>query len=114
MSMPAPLPVGAYEANVSVPAPFLFKQPNANTTLLVGCILPFEGNQEGIGVAVAAGLRMGIKELAPKIIPWANINLTCLNTRCQDIPSHAQLSRLADDGAGARLAHARTPHERAR
>eukprot|EP00775_Hariotina_reticulata_P002127 gene2127-2446_t len=42
---------------------------------------------------------MAIKDKAPSLIPGVNVNLTCLNTKCVDIPSYMALARFADDKA---------------
>lgn len=93
------LPYTSAFSNVTAPAPFIFKQKGAIKTIMIGCSLPFEGSQQLAGEAVYSALKLAITDLAPKIIPNLNINLTCFNSRCSDIPTYAAVTRLADEGA---------------
>lgn len=86
-------------SNVSAPPPFVFKQKGASKSIRIGCAVPFEGSQKLAGEAVYSALKMAITELAPKVVPDLNINLTCFNSRCSDIPAYAAVTKFADEGA---------------
>jgi hypothetical protein len=85
------------------PKPWVFQQPGAASTVLIGCILPFEGDLQLTGKAVYHALRMAITEEAPRALPNVNANLTCANTQCSEIPAHRAMVDFADDRAGARV-----------
>jgi hypothetical protein len=91
---------GVNAADVQVPQPWVFEQPGATDTVLFGCILPFEGDLRLAGKSVYHALKLAIMEEAPQVLPGVNVNLTCINTKCSDIPSHNAMNQLADEGAG--------------
>lgn len=98
-------PAMALGANSSLfkgPEPYVIKQSGAQETILIGCALPFEGSdQDSVGKAVHVALKMALQDLVPKMKPPVNVNLTCLNSRCLDIPAYNAMSVLAKEGAVA-------------
>lgn len=46
------------------------------------------------------GLKMAVTDFAPKALPGVNVNLTCVDSRCKDIPAFNAMNRLADEQAG--------------
>lgn len=88
----------------SVPAafaPFFFQQKGANRTIKIGCAVPFTGEKQLTTAAIVAGLRMAIVDKAPSLLPGTNVNLTCLDSKCLDIPAYMALTRFADEKTGA-------------
>lgn len=73
---------GAAASLLKAPEPWLLKQAGAKDTIVVGCVLPFEGSdQDVVGKAVHAALKMALNDMAAqKPLPF-NVNLTCYNTR---------------------------------
>jgi hypothetical protein len=82
------------------PKPWVLDQEDAGQTILIGCILPFEGDLRIAGNAVYHALKLAISEEAPTLLPGVNVNLTCVNTKCADIPAHMAMTRFAQDKAG--------------
>jgi hypothetical protein len=55
-----------------------------------------------VGEAVFQAARMAIMDKAPTLLPGVNVNLTCLNSKCVDIPTYNAVYDLAGEGAGAK------------
>jgi hypothetical protein len=62
--------------------------------------LPFEGDLRLAGNAVYHALQLAVLEEAPTLLPDHNINVTCVNTKCADIPSHRAMEGFVKDKAG--------------
>ncbi|KAF6261902.1 periplasmic binding protein-like I [Scenedesmus sp. NREL 46B-D3] len=77
------------------------RQAGAKSTMLIGCALPFEGNQRVVGEAVFQAARMAVMDKAPALLPGVNVNLTCINSKCIDIPTYNAVYDLAERGAVA-------------
>jgi hypothetical protein len=84
---------------IKAPPPFLFTQKDAVKTLLIGCSVPFEGSQQLVGEAVLSAMKMAVKDLVPKELPGVNVNITCINSKCEDIPAYMAVSKFASEGA---------------
>jgi hypothetical protein len=56
-----------------------------------------------VGEAVFQAAVMAIKEKAPTLLPGININFTCINSKCVDIPTYNAVYDLAEQGAGAHM-----------
>jgi hypothetical protein len=82
------------------PKPWVLDQEDSAQTILIGCILPFEGDLRIAGNAVYHALKLAISEEAPALLPGINVNLTCINTKCADIPAHMAMTRFAQEKAG--------------
>lgn len=98
------VPMGASPAVSTMQGPksVLIEAKGATKTVLMGCVLPFEGSdQTPVGKAVHAALLMALRDLGPSLKIPVNINLTCLNTRCLDIPAHNAMEQLVKAGAVA-------------
>lgn len=65
----------------------------------MGCEAPFDGDLGQTGLSIFEALKLAIKDKAPKLVPGANVNLTCVNTQCKDIPAHMATKAFADAGA---------------
>lgn len=64
------------------PKPVVVEAKGATKTVLMGCVLPFEGSdQTPVGKAVHAALLMALKDLGPILKVPVNINLTCINSK---------------------------------
>lgn len=92
--------IGRQAAYVQAPQPWVLKQEGATDTIVIGCILPFEGDLRLAGNAVYHALQLAVSEEAPTLLPGINVNLTCVNTKCADIPAHMAMERLVKEGAG--------------
>lgn len=99
---PSGLPAlaGKHATHVQAPKPWVLRQEGATNTVLIGCILPFEGDLRLAGNAVYHALKLAVSEEAPTLLPDYNINLTCVNTKCADIPSHRAMEGFVKDKAG--------------
>lgn len=95
-----PLVAGKNAGLVQAPKPWVLRQEGAAETILIGCILPFEGDLRLAGNAVYHALKLAISEEAPTLLPDYNLNLTCINTKCADIPSHMAMQRFVRERAG--------------
>uniref|UniRef100_A0A383W2N6 Receptor ligand binding region domain-containing protein n=1 Tax=Tetradesmus obliquus TaxID=3088 RepID=A0A383W2N6_TETOB len=96
-SQPPPMPMAG--PSVKAPPPFLFTQKDAKQTLLIGCSVPFEGSQQLVGAAVLNAMKMAVTELVPKELPGVAVNITCINSKCEDIPAYMAVSKFAAEGA---------------
>jgi hypothetical protein len=64
------------------PKSLLFESKGATKTILIGCVMPFEGSDQAVvGKAVHAALKMALEDLGPTLKLPVNVNLTCLNTK---------------------------------
>jgi hypothetical protein len=77
----------------------VFTQKDAKQQLLIGCSVPFEGSQQLVGQAVFSALKMAVTQLVPKELPGVNVNVTCINSKCEDIPAYMAVSKFAAEGA---------------
>jgi hypothetical protein len=84
---------------IQAPPPFVFTQKDAKQKLLIGCSVPFEGSQQLVGQAVFSALKMAVTQLVPKELPGFNVNVTCINSKCEDIPAYMAVSKFAAEGA---------------
>jgi hypothetical protein len=84
---------------VKAPPPFVFTQKDAKQTLLIGCSVPFEGQQQLVGQAVLSALKMAVTDIVPVELPGFNVNITCINSKCEDIPAYMAVSKFAAEGA---------------
>lgn len=78
------VPMGASPAASTMQGPksVLIESKGATKTVLMGCVLPFEGSdQTPVGKAVHAALVMALQDLGPTLKVPVNINLTCLNSK---------------------------------
>jgi hypothetical protein len=92
--------IGRQAAYVQAPQPWVLKQEGATDTIVIGCILPFEGDLRLAGNAVYHALQLAVSEEAPTLLPGVNVNLTCVNTKCADIPAHMAMEKLVKEGEG--------------
>jgi hypothetical protein len=53
-----------------------------------------------LGQAILVALKMAVTDLAPRLLPGVDVNLTCIDSRCRDIPAYNAMLRLADEQAG--------------
>lgn len=87
-------------SSLAGPEPIIFKTPGATKTILLGCLLPLSGTDQDIsGNAVLQGAKLALQDLLPKLKLDVNVNLTCLNTKCLEIPAFNAAKELAKDGA---------------
>lgn len=96
------VPAAAAAAAIT-PKTFIFEQKGATRKILIGCALPFEGNQRVIGEAVFEAARMAIMDKAATLLPGVTVNLTCINSKCVDIPTYNAVYDLAEEKAVAVL-----------
>ncbi|WIA43947.1 hypothetical protein OEZ86_010340 [Tetradesmus obliquus] len=96
------VPAAAAAAAIT-PKTFIFEQKGATRKILIGCALPFEGNQRVIGEAVFEAARMAIMDKAATLLPGVTVNLTCINSKCVDIPTYNAVYDLAEEKAVALL-----------
>jgi hypothetical protein len=54
-----------------------------------------------VGEAVFHAARLAIMDKAPALLPGVTVNLTCINSKCVDIPTYNAVYDLAEEGAGA-------------
>lgn len=91
---------GVHAGHVQAPKPWVLKQEGASKTILIGCILPFEGDLQIAGTSIYHALKLAVSDEAPKVLPRINVNVTCINTKCADIAAHMAMSRFAKEKAG--------------
>lgn len=96
--MPSPSP-DVLLSTVKAPPPWVFNQTGATKQILVGCALPFEGSQAVVGESAYEAAKMAIQQQAPKYVPGFNVNFTCVNSKCVDIPAYNAVYDLAEDNA---------------
>jgi hypothetical protein len=89
-----------HAGHVQAPKPWVLKQEGASKTVLIGCILPFEGDLQIAGTSIYHALKLAVSDEAPKVLPGFNVNVTCINTKCADIAAHMAMSRFAKEKAG--------------
>jgi hypothetical protein len=92
-----PIPMAG--PTVKAPPPWIFTQKDAKQMLLIGCSVPFEGSQQLVGSAVFSALKMAVTDLVPTELSGVNVNVTCINSKCEDIPAYMAVSKFATEGA---------------
>lgn len=71
----------AARSGLTGPEPFLLRQPGAQQTLRIGCLLVRQQLQQGGTSLAHEAMKLSLRDNLPKIMPAFNTTLTCYETQ---------------------------------